>query len=160
MDFETAFDKLMEHEGFYSDNPSDPGRKTTWGVTEAVARAHGYTGEMRDMPKAFARQVYRGSYWDAVKADQLPPAVRFHVFDAAVNSGATQSIKWLQQAANVTADGVLGPATLKACTFTPASALVARFNGLRLQFLTGLKTWSVFGAGWARRVAKNLLDVT
>jgi len=158
MNFDSAIVKLLEHEGFYSDNQHDPGRKTTWGVTEAVARASGYTGDMRDFSQAQASVIYRRLYWDAVRADELPESVRFTVFDGAVNSGVTQSIKWLQRALGVADDGVIGAQTLAALKTANGPVIAARYNGQRLMFMTNLKTWPVFGSGWARRIAKNLMD--
>ncbi|WP_373847936.1 putative peptidoglycan-binding domain-containing protein [Delftia acidovorans] len=103
--------------------------------------------------------VYGISNWDAVKADQLPDAVRFDVFDGAVNSGPVQSIKWLQRAAGAADDGILGPKTIAAAV-AAGQALAARYNGHRLLFMTDLPTWGGFGKGWARRVGKNLLGAS
>lgn len=160
MQFEEAFARLIAHEGGFVDHPADPGGATRWGVTERVARAHGYRGSMRDFPISEARRIYRALYWDAVKADQLPAAVRFHVFDAAVNSGVSQAAKWLQRAVGVKDDGVIGPATIAAANRFTGSALAARFSGARLQFMADLPTWATFGRGWARRIADNLRNIT
>jgi len=158
MNFDDAFARLMGHEGGFSNNPKDPGKATMWGVTEAVARANGYTGDMRDLPQEFARKVYRKLYWDKPGIVNLPSSVQFDVFDGAVNSGPAQAIKWLQRAVGVDDDGVIGHITIKACTMLPAGVVAARYNGERLQFMTKLKTWPVFGAGWARRIASNLME--
>jgi len=159
MNFENAFEKLLGHEGGYVNNPKDPGGETNWGVTVAVARANGYAGDMKDYPRSLAMVVYRKMYWDAVRAEELPPAVRFDVFDAAVNSGVSQSIKWLQRAVGATDDGVIGAKTIAAVAmFNPAS-ICAMFNGQRLEFMTNLTTWGTFGKGWARRIANNLQGV-
>lgn len=155
MNFDQAFDRLLGHEGGYSNHPEDPGGETMWGITVAVARAFGYRGAMRDLPRDTAKAIYRRSYWDAVKAEQLPASVRFDVFDAAVNSGPAQAAKWLQRAVGVPADGAIGPQTLGA-TAKAGPMLVAHYNGVRLQFMTELKTWPSFGKGWARRIASNL----
>lgn len=155
MDFDKAFDRLIGHEGGYSNHPADPGGETMWGVTARVARANGYTGPMEDMPRSTAKAIYRRLYWDAVKADQLPEVVRFDVFDGAVNSGVSQSAKWLQRAAGVADDGVIGPKTI-AATAAIGPVIAARYNGHRLEFMTDLKTWPSFGKGWARRIASNL----
>ena len=114
MNFETAFDLLITHEGGFSNHPDDPGGATMYGVTEQVARAEGYTGAMRDLPLSFAKQVYRKRYWDACRCDQMPDALRYPLFDAAVNSGPGQAIKWLQAAVGVKADGAIGPVTQQA----------------------------------------------
>jgi len=156
MTFDEAFAKLLGHEGGYSDNASDTGGKTMFGITETVARANGYTGEMRDLPVETAKAIYKKSYWTPCRCDELPDPVAFDVFDTAVNSGCGQSIKFLQRAVNTDDDGIIGPATLKAVANIPAYIVSARFNGQRLDFMTRLKVWPVFGAGWARRIASNL----
>lgn len=157
MDFAAAFDRLLGHEGGYVDHPDDPGGKTRFGITEAVARAEGYQGAMHELPVELARQIYRSRYWDAVRADQLPEVVRFDLFDAAVNSGPRQAAQWLQRAAGTDPDGIVGPITIAAVEADP-EGVRRRFNGLRLRFMTDLSTWSSFGRGWARRIADNLLQ--
>lgn len=158
MTFDEAFERLIGHEGGYVDHPSDPGGETNHGVTARVARAHGYQGDMRDLPLETAKAIARGEYWDAVKADALPAAVRFDVFDAAYNSGVTQASKWLQRAAGAADDGKIGPQTIAAANTFDGYRLLARFNGHRLQFFTDLGTWPQFGKGWSRRVANNLKE--
>lgn len=155
MTFDEAFHRLLGHEGAYSNNPADPGGETMWGVTVAVARAWGYMGPMRSLAEDTAKQIYRVNYWNKVRADELPALLRFDVFDGAVNSGVSQSIKWLQRAVGAVDDGVIGPATIKAAQSADAMA-VARFNGARLQFMTDTRNWTDFGKGWARRIAGNL----
>jgi len=156
VNFDQAFHKLLGHEGGYVDHPSDPGGATNWGVTQTVARANGYTGHMRDFPADRAKVIYRRQYWDAVKADELPPGLRYPVFDAAVNSGTKQAIKWLQRAIGATDDGVIGGQTLAMARAAQPDFAARRMLGERLQFMTDLKTWQVFGRGWARRIAEML----
>jgi len=153
MNFDAAFDQLLGHEGGFVDHPSDPGGETNFGVTVAVARANGYTGDMRAMPVSFARQVYRKEYWDAIRADDLPPAIRYAVFDGAVNSGNGQSIKWLQRAIGATDDGRMGPQTIALARAAPPDAVLRRMLAERLRFMTNLKVWPSFSRGWARRIA-------
>jgi lysozyme family protein len=155
MNFDTAFERLLGHEGGYINDLRDSGGATNWGVTQAVARANGYSGDMRDFTQAQSKVIYRKSYWDAVRADELPESLRFDIFDGAVNSGVGQSIRWLQRAVGADADGALGPQTLAAARATPDAA--AKYNGHRLMFMTGLKVWPAFGGGWARRIASNLI---
>ena len=157
MNFDKAFDRLLGHEGGFVDHPRDPGGATRWGITQRVARAHGYQGEMRELPVAEARRIARIAYWDAVRADEVPDAVRYDLFDAAYHSGPEQATKWLQRAAGADDDGKLGPKTLLAARMADPHKLAARFNGHRLRFLTDLKTWPDFGRGWARRIADNLM---
>lgn len=154
--YDTAFDRLIGHEGGYVNHPSDPGGETMWGITVAVARASGYTGPMRDLPRDTAKAIYRAQYWDKVKADSMPFPVAFQVFDAAVNHGTGQAAKFLQRAAGVADDGVIGPKTLAAVAAHDSAALLLLFNAEREQFYTNLSTWASFGKGWSRRVVANL----
>lgn len=156
MDFNTAFDLLIGHEGGYSNHPNDPGRETMYGITARVARNNGYTGSMRDLPLSLAKDIARREYWTAVSADQMPASVRFDLFDTAYNSGTVQAIKLLQRALVVTDDGIVGPVTLNAARAMDPERLAARFNGWRLDFLNDLPTWPSFGRGWTQRVAENL----
>lgn len=156
MTFDDAFAALLKHEGGFSDHAADPGGKTRYGVTEAVARAEGYTGAMKDYPLAEAKKVYRRRYWAAMRLDEIRPEVRFDLFDAAVNSGVGTATTWAQRILKVKADGVLGPVTLQALATCNPAKFCAQYNGLRLQFLTSLPTWPSFGRGWARRIAANL----
>lgn len=158
MEFAEAFDRIIDREGGYSNHPSDPGGETMWGVTKRVALEAGYTGEMRDLPKAYAMAIYRDRYWDSLQVDLLPPDARFAVFDAAVNSGTVQATKWLQRAVNVNDDGIIGRITLLAAKNLPGATIAARISGHRLQFMTTLVQWKDFGRGWANRIAKNLME--
>lgn len=156
MEFDAAFTRLLGNEGGYSNNADDPGGATNWGVTRSVAWANGYSGDMKEFTQDQAKAIYKKSYWDSARCDSLPPDVRFDVFDGCVNSGIPQSIKWLQRAVGVADDGAFGAVTLAAVNALPGSVVAARYNGHRLEFMTNLRTWGSFGAGWARRIAKNL----
>lgn len=156
MDFNTAFDLLITHEGGFSNHPDDPGGATMYGVTEKVARAEGFTGSMRNFSLNDAKTIYRKNYWDACRCDQMPDALRYPLFDAAVNSGTNQAIKWLQSAVGVKADGVIGPVTQQSVNVAPAQATRQKMIGNRLRFMTELKNWPSFSKGWSRRIASIL----
>ena len=156
MDFQTAFDLLITHEGGFSNHPDDPGGATMYGVTEVVARAEGFTGPMRDLTLDFAKSVYRKRYWDACRCDAMPDQLRYPLFDAAVNSGPSQSIKWLQSALGVKADGALGPMTQQAANVCFPQVVRQKMIGARLRFMTNLANWPSFSKGWARRIAAIL----
>lgn len=157
MTFDEAFDALLKHEGGYSNHGADPGGKTRWGVTESVARAEGFTGDMTAYPLAEARKVYRKLYWDAMRLSEVPAELRFELFDAAVNSGVGQATKWAQRVLVVPADGVMGPVTLNALKITNIDRFLRKFVGQRLIFMTNLAHWNSFSRGWARRIAENLI---
>lgn len=152
MTFDDAFDKLMTFEGGYANNSADPGGETMWGITARVARAEGFIGDMKSMPKETAKAIARKRYWDPVRCDELPEGIRYAMFDCAYNSGPAQAIKFLQRAVGTNPDGVIGNVTLSAAH----NASLAVLGGLRLDFLTSLPTWGQFGKGWTRRVASIL----
>ena len=156
MNFDQAFDLLITHEGGFTNHPDDPGNATMYGVTESVARAEGYEGLMQNLPLDFAKQVYRKRYWDACRCDQMPDALRYPLFDAAVNSGPGQSIKWLQYALGVKVDGGLGPVTQEAVNSCFPQIVRQKMIGARLRFMTELKNWPSFSKGWSRRIAAIL----
>ena len=159
MDFDSAFHKLLGHEGGYSNHKQDRGGETMWGVTSAVARANGYHGAMKDLPVEKAKEIYRNAYWNPIRADELPASIRYIVFDAAVNSGVTQAIKWLQRAVGAKEDGVVGKATIAACRALDGHLVARRMLAARLDFMASLSTWPSFGRGWARRIAGLLKDI-
>jgi len=157
MNFEQAFAKLLNFEGDYSNDPADPGGETRFGVTLKVARLNGYSGPMKDLPLSVAQDIYRRNYWAPLRLDEMPEAVRYVVFDAAVNSGVGQAAKWLQRAVSVEADGQVGPKTLMAVKVADPRDTRMRVLGQRLDFMAGLaQQWAVFGRGWARRIADQM----
>jgi lysozyme family protein len=152
--FDDAFDALIGNEGGYSNNPADPGGETMWGVTARVARAAGYAGAMRELPRDTAKAIAKKLYWDPLRLDELDPRVAFQIFDANYNGG--HPVIWMQGAAGAKVDGLIGPATIAAVQATDPLRFMLRWNALRLTYLASLNTWQTFGKGWARRIANNL----
>lgn len=123
-----TINEIIRVEGGYVNDPADSGGETNFGITEAVARAHGYNGPMVDMPREVAFDIYVAKYWDAVRGDQLvqlSEVVAEEVVDTSVNMGPGRAGKILQRALNVLnrgaklyqdlkVDGAIGPATLTA----------------------------------------------
>lgn len=153
--FDDAFAALLGNEGGFVDNPADPGGATCWGVTERVARGWGYTGDMKDLPLATAKAIAKKFYWDPCQCDQFDARIAFQVFDAAYNGG--HPAQWLQQAAGVTVDGVIGSITVAAVRAADPMKIIMRFAAYRLQYLGNLPTWTNFGRGWSNRIANNLI---
>lgn len=152
----TALAAVLKHEGGYVNHPADPGGRTNLGVTQRVWES--WTNQpadeaaMRALTPALVAPLYRERYWNAVRADELPPGVDLAVFDCAVNSGPGRAAMLLQQSIGVWPDGVIGPKTMAAIKENEATEIVNRFCELRLLFLRGLPTWPTFGKGWERRV--------
>jgi len=133
-------DALIEREGGYVDHPADKGGPTCFGITEAVARANGYAGQMQKLPREQAVAIYKRLYWTRPRfADvaQVAPAVAAELFDTGVNMGPAVAATFLQRALtalnrnsqdypDVVPDGRIGDRTLCALkTFLT----VRRVNG-------------------------------
>ncbi|KVP11956.1 hypothetical protein WJ85_17135 [Burkholderia ubonensis] len=153
--FDEAFDALIGNEGGYSNNPKDPGGETMWGITARVARAAGYTGAMRDLPRETAKAIAKRFYWDPLQLDLFDPRVAFQILDANYNGG--HPVIWMQGAAGAKVDGILGPGTIGAVQGVDPLRFMMRWNALRIRYFTSLKTWLTFGKGWAIRIANNLM---
>lgn len=156
MNFDDAFKSLINIEGGFWDDPV--GGPTMYGVTERVARAWGYKGDMRQLSLPTARAIAKSEYWDRFKCDQLPYAIAYQVFDTAYNGG--RPVHWLQQAVGAVADGIIGAKTIAAVRAADPAKVILSFNASRIQYQTSLKNWSSNSRGWARRIAENLLKGT
>lgn len=156
--FDRALRETLKWEGGYSNHPRDPGGATMKGVIQKVYDAYRRkkgqpTRSVKHLSDAELFDIYRHNYWNLVRGDELPAGVDYAVFDAGVNSGPSQAIKWLQRTVGVPADGTLGDRTLEAVLERDAASVVAGVCDRRLAFCRSLKTWDAFGAGWSRRIA-------
>ena len=125
---EELIDGLIAREGGYTNHPADRGGPTRYGITEAVARAHGYTGPMSLLPRDEAAAIYRRLYWLRPRYDQVArraPRIAAELFDTGANMGPGVATTFLQRAltalnrnardfADITPDGRIGPRTLAA----------------------------------------------
>ena len=128
MDVDYLIDELIEREGGYANHPADKGGSTRFGITEAVARAHGYAGAMAELPRDEAAAIYRRLYWLRPRFDQVAercPRVAAELFDTGANMGPAVAATFLQRAltalnrggkdyADLVPDGRVGPVTLAA----------------------------------------------
>ena len=151
---------IFAHEGGYVDHPKDPGGATNMGITHKTLAAHRGVkkvtkAEVRALTKKEAREIYRKSYWNAIRGDELPDGLDAVTMDAAVNSGVSRGSKWLQSAIGVRQDGRVGPKTLEKAHGVDLAKAVDAACDKRLAFLKGLPTWKTFGKGWDRRVRET-----
>ena len=103
MDVDELIDDVIGREGGYSSHPADRGGPTRWGITEAVARAHGFAGDMRSFPREEAVAIYRRRYWLRPGFDrvaELAPRIAAELFDTGVNMGPEVAAGFLQRALN------------------------------------------------------------
>jgi len=128
IDIDGLIDALIEREGGYVANAADKGGPTCFGITQAVARANGYCGSMRELPRAEAGAIYKRLYWLRPRLDEVAersPRVAAELFDTGANMGPAVAITFLQRALtalnrnggdypDLVPDGRIGPQTLAA----------------------------------------------
>lgn len=125
---DALIDDVIAREGGYSNHPADRGGPTRWGITQAVARQHGFTGDMRVFPREEAVAIYRRLYWLRPRFADVAgraPLLAAEMFDTGVNMGVVVATQFLQRALNalnrngadypdMVMDGVIGGVTLGA----------------------------------------------
>ena len=128
IDIDGLIEGLLEREGGYVNHPADKGGPTCFGITEAVARAHGYAGSMKQLPRPDAMQIYRRLYWLRPRFDDVAKRstrIAAELFDTGANMGPAVATTFLQRAltalnrngkdySDLTPDGRLGNVTLNA----------------------------------------------
>jgi len=155
--YDEALRRVLAHEGGYTDNPSDPGGPTNFGITiydyRKYAKPDATAADVRAMKVGEAKTIYRKRYWDALACDALPAGVDYAVFDYGVNSGIGRAGKVLRRCLAL-AENASEQETIAAAALANCKKLIVAICDERLAFLRSLKTWDVFGRGWGARVAE------
>ena len=123
--------KVIKHilgiEGKFGDDIDDSGGATNFGITERVARAHGYEGKMKYLTVDMAVEIYNKRYWNRLCLDEigsLSEIIARELMDTGVNQGTKRAALYLQRSLNVLndrgrlyrdimADGDIGPTTIR-----------------------------------------------
>lgn len=119
---------IIDREKGYVNHPSDRGGPTKYGITEKVARAHGYDDDMKDFPIMFARRIYRQQYYELPGFSRVAAhsqAIAEELTDTGVNMGQNVAATFLQRALNafnlqgkiypdLVVDGFIGSQTITA----------------------------------------------
>ena len=164
MNFDQAFDRLIGHEGGFSDDPKDPGNWTGGRVNmgELKGTKYGIAAntygdlDIKNLTLDAAKAIYHRDWWLKAGADQLDAAIVFQLWDFAVNAGMGTAVRALQRAVRVAEDGSIGPVTLRAVRAMNTPDVLMRLAAQRLRFYTSLSTWLTYGKGWTNRVAGQL----
>lgn len=153
--FNEVFERTMGHEAGYVNDPEDPGGETKWGISK---RSYPSVN-IKDLTREQAADIYYADFWvplgTKLAVGGKEPVV-FQVFDAAVNHGMGNAMRFLQRAVGVADDGVWGSQSQGTYDTMDQNDVLLRFLAERLEFMTKLKKWDRFGRGWARRIAGNL----
>lgn len=151
---------VLAVEGGFSDDPKDPGGATNLGITQVTLdRARhfhflpGLPISVSDLTESQSLAIYELLYWTPIHGDELPIGLALIVFDAAVNQGERDAVRFLQSAVGVGLDGHIGPRTIEAALIMPPRKAIIEvaaqrmFDYMQLDNLQGR-----FGLGWSRRL--------
>ena len=146
-------------EGGLTDDAKDPGGLTNHGVCirflKDLATSQNncdYLAELGvklpvtrqsiiDLTKDQASEIFKWQFWDRLSCYALPLRVAILLYDAAVNTGRSQAVKFMQRGYNavtsgekLVVDGKLGPKTLAALSDADTPAYHDAFLDARRNF--------------------------
>lgn len=158
--FANAWAKTRRAEGGYVNDPEDSGGETKYGITKAVARKHGYDGQMILLRAEIAERIAKQEYWDVMWLDEVAavsPAIAEEMFDTGFNTGPVRAVAFLQRSLNalnrqekdyddMLVDGLFGSRTRRALyrfltvrdDSTGEKVMLRALNGLQLEFYMSL----------------------
>ncbi|RMG56321.1 MAG: hypothetical protein D6717_06800 [Gammaproteobacteria bacterium] len=163
MDASKILNDIIRREGGFVFHPADRGGATNYGITQqtlAEFRGHPVTvNDVRALSEDEARSIYLQRYIQEPGFDQIADAPLLGlVVDCAVNHGPDRAARWLQEAAGVAVDGVVGPVTLAAVNGGDGKALYRKVLARRCRFYGALiardPRQAAFAAGWAVRLSE------
>lgn len=109
---ETIIDAVIKREGNPTNDPTDRGGRTAFGISEA---ANPSAWADNKVTEAEAREIYERKYVKGPGFDKIAdPQLRAHLVDFGVNSGPQLAIMKLQEILHADVDGILGPQSLAA----------------------------------------------
>ena len=150
--FSISFNLTMGAEGGYANNPADSGGQTYkgvarnynpnwggWAIVDSILATNppninaalGANAQLQTDIQSF----YMTNYWDVNSTGSInDQQIANQVFDTSVNMGAGRGAQFLQQAAGVTVDRIIGPQTLATVNAANPETLYNAFIALRKQF--------------------------
>ncbi|MCF2443662.1 N-acetylmuramidase [Dyadobacter sp. CY345] len=159
MTFEQAIDHVTDKEGGFTKDPDDSGNWTSGVIGKGILKgtkkrisAGSYPDlDIEKLTDAEIYTIYRRDFWNAVKAEYLPPQIRLHVLDFAVNAGQQTARVLLQKIVELKQDGIFGPATLNAASKTTpwqyAQGRIDHYNAVVIKYPVKRK----YFYGWMKR---------
>lgn len=128
MSIDNIIENILTEEGGYTNDDHDAGGETMYGITITTAKANGYFGAMKDLPKSLAKQIYLNKYYLEPHFDQvatISESVAAELTDCGVNCGVNFAETILQQCLNllnrsekdykdISEDGKIGAGTISA----------------------------------------------
>ena len=78
--YQNCLEIILHHEGGYVNHPKDPGGETNLGVTKRVYEDMGWNKRHERLTFEDVAPIYKKSYWDRVKGDDIPSGLSTSAF--------------------------------------------------------------------------------
>ena len=163
--FGSIFEYILSVEGGYSNDKADKGGKTKYGIIEVEARKYGYQGDMKNLTKEIAEDIYKNKYYLSNNLDKIKDKrVALSIADWTINSGSW-GLKKAQQVVNIlkgdilVVDGRIGEKSIEAINSINPEMFLTQYHDLQRKFYHAIvnsnSSQSVFLKGWLNRVIRK-----
>ena len=176
--YDTAYKFTAKWEGALSDDAADRGGLTHWGVSTVFltdfAKSYPETCKalgvnplpvsrqtIKNLTKEQAKAIFKKAFWDKLQLDDMPIQMGVLLYDCAVNSGISQSVRLAQRGYNkasgqsIAVDGKYGPITrsslLQGNNETTWEAIIEARKNFYHQIVDRRESQRVFLKGWLNR---------
>lgn len=153
-------DFILKWEGGFSDHPADRGGATNKGITLVTFQQFygkdSTVDDLRSMTDVQWLHIFKTGYWDRWKADEIESQSVANILVDWVWASGVYGIKEPQKLLGLTADGIVGPATLKAVNSQDAKEFFEKLKEARISFVERIvasnPSQKVFLNGWKNRI--------
>lgn len=177
--FIDAIDTVLKHEGFISNNSSDPGGFTKYGISLRFMKSTGAvdtdgdgymdgdldqdgdidSDDIRLLTKDAAIDIYKTQFWDRYGYDRIwERQLAVKVFDLSVNMGPAAAHRAIQRALRaaehrVAVDGILGPISITKINLISSFGLLTALRSEAASYYRQInyKGSEKFIVGWLNR---------
>ncbi len=162
--FYIAVRNTLRFEGGYVNNSLDKGGETNFGITKKVAEQNGFYGEMKNLSKDIAEDIYQKQYWNPLRLEEIQnQEIANYIFDMAVLHGRVKAIIFFQTALNlcgklnIKVDGICGNKTIEAYEkIKDKNLLIKYLKMLRCNYVYKIvqndPSQQIFLSGWLNRI--------
>lgn len=156
-DFNLAVAYVLNHEGGYSRDGSDPGGETNFGISK---RSYPDV-DVAALTEEGAKAIYHRDFWHPLFDQIVYQPLATKLLDLSVNMGQGAAINLLQQAVSelgrrIEADGDFGPVTLSECNLNPPEAILSLLKAKAaeryVRICQGKESSKKYLFGWLKRL--------
>ena len=144
----------------YTDDPTDPGGETKYGIAKNSHPQLDIAGLDWDA----AQRIYYKEYWLMGDCNNMPSRLAALHFDGCINHGVGRMAKFLQTVVGATADGDIGPATIALVQQQDETAICNAVCDKRVAYYSAIVAnhpdQAKYLNGWLRRVNEMRTFVT